>query len=1173
MKPTSFKSSICGFGRLGRMLAGVLLALMCAHAVLAQTYVNTQNNSYSFPGPPYLPQIDAVGFDNESIFSVTYDIYNANTVFYSEPWFGTLYYTNNGEMIVNSAGLELDGFTATSYGFEFDDQNVGEANSMAGTFYNPGTIHCDSLIDGNFSPGACLISATNVMIPGTIELGANGTLFITGQNVDLSRSVLTLENPSDLEALLGEFGSAPFTGTGSSGVYTNAWDPFDDLTAFDAFSADCPTAPFFLDLFVSTPYYENFPDPLGAVNRSAFVEDVSGSNVTYNVWFGGVATSLGSGESVIGWAGTYLNYATGQYSTNYLYLNDDYLAGAVTNVPIGPFGYPDNFTLTQSTIPVLSTATAAPVGLPTFPVGEITNNPYVFGEFFGAGITGTNPSTANPSGAVSNLSANIQISASGDLNMNLAQITGAQYVSLTASNQFENNGGALVQSLFSDLNLGSATGSLNVSNVLAPAIPDWNGDIEAWSTRWLAVETNIIITNIVTTTNIITETNVVEVTNDFRTVLVYSDLSPFTTPQVHNLIINATNSVNISDEFNVFGSVFVSAQSMTLTTNLVGVGAGWPEGELNMINTSPPNWSWLGSFPNLLWLTNNGAILMPGATVFIGNVSSNLVTLGAPATSATATLSEGKGANVAKKSTVNIGGTVYTFTNSITKKSPSYVVLIGPNFNASLTNLIAAINHGAGAGKVYSTNKTYANGFVTAGKLNTTNRSFIVAAIDAGPVGNVIPVSVTATNLSWNSPELSGGSNATPGTTNLTAVTIPMGAIINSGVLSDFGSTMSVDNFVNGGLVTNGPGSFILTSLTTTLTNGALYAGGDISLAADNLDTRNLLLQAGRGLILNGSNSISDEHVINVNGWTIDDTNGTGFDGLGLALPELPTSTDPSNNLLGTTITIQSPPPNKSVTNIWAGRDYDYVVSGPFTDKGYFTNNVAIGQLSLTALGPNSQIYFTGTATNGTTNAIYVDNLILNNYASYANGEGTAKIPSLLFNKNIVIYYANAWATTTVNGGPLEEISFQLNHSNTNHLRWVPEYTGLFSSTNIVYPGGVKHSINIGLLDSPLDSDGSGLANSKNPYPLFVADEINFKPTVKKSGMQLTWCSIPSSTNSIYYSTNLFSWTLVTNFVSPSKVPPVGGWPITNVWAEPFHSSHGYYRVRVSPNAADVYGQ
>ena len=109
---------------------------------------------------------------------------------------------------------------------------------------------------------------------------------------------------------------------------------------------------------------------------------------------------------------------------------------------------------------------------------------------------------------------------------------------------------------------------------------------------------------------------------------------------------------------------------------------------------------------------------------------------------------------------------------------------------------------------------------------------------------------------------------------------------------------------------------------------------------------------------------------------------------MGLVLPFLPANTTPGlNNLLGTTISMQSPPPNKPVTTTWAGLDYGV------STTGYTVNNVAIGQLILDSTGPDSVFYFTGTGSVGVSNAMYIDRLVLVDYASYTNGLGTEAIP------------------------------------------------------------------------------------------------------------------------------------------------------------------------------------
>lgn len=1144
MKPLSFLSRVSP-GRSGCLkLAAMLLCFLVGGTVFGQIYTNKTAQFYNVPSGPLPPQINATAFLNQSIFSITYNQFLNNQIGYSEPWVGTIYFTNNGEMLVGST-------IGNAYGYEFDTQG-GNSNVMAGTFYNPGTIHCDSILDGNFAPGGCIISATNVMVPGNIEVGVNGSLKVTGQKVDLSRSLLTVESEENLFALFGLaniIGDAPFAGTGVSGVFTNAWTPLTDLLQNSALSAGFPLFPFGFQIVNSTPYnLQSGPN----LNRSAFVENVSPSNVVYNVYFGD--PNLGSGEATIGWAGTYQNYATGQTLTNYLYLNDDYLAGAVTNVPLSVNGYPDNFTLTESTIP-LTTVTPATPNLPLFPNTVISNATYVYANIQGDPISLTNVTVSNPGGSITNIPAQLIINASRELNLSYAQISGVDYLSVNATNQFDQITNAQLSPLFSDFNLATTNGSLTISNLLESQIPDWTGTIQAWSTRFFVITTNTI------------GTNSVSATNEWRTVLVFSDLFPVTQSQVRNMTLNVTNSIMLSDALNIFGNLKVTAQSLTLTTNLQGVGAMSPEGELNLENANSSTWSWPGAFPNLFWLTNNGAIIVPNSSDFISSTQIVTVVPAAPAVPATATLTE-NGANVQANSTVTIVGQPYTFTSG--PLTSAYSVKIGANFDASMTNLIAAINFSAGGGLVYNANNSFANGFVMAYPL--TNHTFTVAALSPGPLDNGFPVSASGTaNATWNSSSLSGGTANVPAATNTSSSAIAYGAIINNGLLMDQGSEIWAANFENGGVISNGVGLFTLNSSTATFTNGIVTAGGDISITSGSLEASNLVLQAGRSLTLDITNTLTDDGVTNGNIWSVDDnTNATGFDGLGLILPVLPTDTSSSNNLLGTTILIGSPPPNKLVASTWAGNDYGV------STTGYTTNNVAIGQLILTALAPNSSFYFAGT---GVSNAIYVDRLILQNYASLANVNGSDIIPTFNFNPNLVIYYADAQASTTVTGGPLQEASHELNHANGNHFRWVPLYNGHFSSTNIVYLNGTTNTINVGLAASLLDSNNNGIPNDSDPDPIFEPSQINFKYALTNTAQgfsnMLTWDSIPNSTSVVSYKTNMtMAWVPVYTNIAADLIPPAGPWPVTNLDYQPIHPTpFGFYRVSVTANPTDEFGQ
>lgn len=77
------------------------MVLFSLHAVFATDalYQNDSVLEYTLPGNPP-PTIDATIFDNENVFSVSQFTYGPQTYYY-EPW-NTLFYTNNGTMIVNS---------------------------------------------------------------------------------------------------------------------------------------------------------------------------------------------------------------------------------------------------------------------------------------------------------------------------------------------------------------------------------------------------------------------------------------------------------------------------------------------------------------------------------------------------------------------------------------------------------------------------------------------------------------------------------------------------------------------------------------------------------------------------------------------------------------------------------------------------------------------------------------------------------------------------------------------------------------------------------------------------------------------------------------------------------------------------------------------------------------
>jgi len=396
--------------------------------------------------------------------------------------------------------------------------------------------------------------------------------------------------------------------------------------------------------------------------------------------------------------------------------------------------------------------------------------------------------------------------------------------------------------------------------------------------------------------------------------------------------------------------------------------------------------------------------------------------------------------------------------------------------------------------------------------------------------------------------------------------------LFNSGSISNGGgSTVYARNFENYGFLSAGAGSLNVQSLMTTMTNGVISAAGTFSDSASNLIISRTAITVGKSMTLTATNLLTDNGVFSSNFWSV----GTAYSGYGtwtgLVLPIKPALGD----LLGTTIsavavTNMTAPGGTLMNCTWSGQDRGSSVAG-------FSNNVAIGQLILDVQGPapHTGFYFTGTGSN---NAIYVDRLVLLDFAGYTNRVDT-NILTLSFNTNLVIYYAQALTGDGIS------VADKINGFNGNHLRWVPAYAGYFSSTNLVYPDGTTNAVNAALARSTtLDTNGDGNHNSTDPTPIFVPSQVQFMLFLTNSQVKIQWTTIPRATNYIYFATNLMSpnWLPFTNFnnyyyganlsftnvgrlnyfTSPQPYPSSA----TNVWIfDAVTSMPRFYRVMVLP--------
>lgn len=125
--------------------------------------------------------------------------------------------------------------------------------------------------------------------------------------------------------------------------------------------------------------------------------------------------------------------------------------------------------------------------------------------------------------------------------------------------------------------------------------------------------------------------------------------------------------------------------------------------------------------------------------------------------------------------TVTVGATTYTFVAALTGADD---VLIGADADASLDNLTAAINGGAGEGTVYGTG-TVANTSAAAEALGGSQMRATAAA--QGTAGNSVATTETLTAGSWTGATLSGGADI-PAAQEFTFTPLPIDTTAVKGI-------------------------------------------------------------------------------------------------------------------------------------------------------------------------------------------------------------------------------------------------------------------------------------------------------------------------------------------------------------------------------------------------------
>jgi hypothetical protein len=321
-------------------------------------------------------------------------------------------------------------------------------------------------------------------------------------------------------------------------------------------------------------------------------------------------------------------------------------------------------------------------------------------------------------------------------------------------------------------------------------------------------------------------------------------------------------------------------------------------------------------------------------------------------------------------------------------------------------------------------------------------------------------------------------------------------------------------------------GVVFVSGSTVSLSNVTVAAGGDAEFHANDLLAAGTVITAGitngsrsvRGaLVLDATNSFGDFERVTTNEWRVTS---------GVRIPTRPANV---GDLMGTHIYSTAGPFWESPI-VWAGED-----RGPFVE-GY-VNNLALGRLTLD--GAIGNLFHFQSA--GVSNAIYVDYLeLLNSATNFSFVLGV--------DEDFTIYFGDS-------NVPPEK----LDDTGGGRVRWVSQFVGPQSGTNITYPNGVTYRFNAGLVRSrDLDSDGDGVVNGEDCTPLPVPDFDSTQPcpavpdgaksetlTTRNLGLTITtgsrgrgvalsWDAAANSVNAVEFSDAIAgsAWRTLTNFIN-----------------------------------------
>jgi hypothetical protein len=582
-------------------------------------------------------QVPATNYINDGVIDLTFQTLTSSTIqginasvfTLSAPLFDftdVQNYTNRGLMAIDT-------------GFRFDTAPSGAPGDnfprhMASSWYNanPGQVVVGSVTNGlslnafffffGLAAPQVIISASNVANSSLVDVGATGLISIQGNDVNLDRGALNVEGAITFNGLF--FGITNFFVPLTFNIFPQYWGIGLETNQFSAANnftlpnnVDSPIDPV-VDQFGAGFFTQVIPT---GVKASVLVGGDISNNLVQVVFVGNTNPAISTdvrwaaetinvddlSVPIVQWFTVITNNPTLAPITNTLYLEDFF--GSLTNFQLitnnfslggQPIESPFNYVF-FNTFFGYSNLFESPVPYnPAFlPVDfNLTNTFTAYGVSL-LPVTQI-PDPSIPTSTITNLPGRVEIYANNKLDLTQARITGPNYLRLVATNHFVGSAGANIVFPNADITLATTNGSLSASNLVAPFVPEFDGNIFLWSARW----TNIDATG---------------VTNKFHVLMVDTRLDTTAPCQILNLSLTSTNktapnspgALSINDIMNVSQSLLLDGSSLTIGTN--SPGAPNSTGQLNLTSG---NIIWSSSLPLLRSLTNSGQITTLNSTFF-----------------------------------------------------------------------------------------------------------------------------------------------------------------------------------------------------------------------------------------------------------------------------------------------------------------------------------------------------------------------------------------------------------------------------------------------------------------------------------------------------------------------------------------------------------------------------